>query len=299
MTDWDAILHLGGMSYARSKEIFEKGNAKCQTYPPTFYHGFSRISSPHTRKSFHETYRHLGYVDEKNTSFSFIRRWLDDKQARTFRRAEFVAPPSICPDDTLNLWTGFRIEREPHVGGSIAAFVAQIGVIVANEPTHVLYLTKFLAQIIQFPCIPIRIGLVCLGSEENELFFQRFAAILNSERFEWFSHPRLLLMNYKGYAAKRKRSLLYVGALHRRDAGRLRLMIMGSSMLRVVVTNSESIGLSGDHLAVVHAAEKSRYYSVSDEFKIAFENLDNRRAVFQYLKTFDLTGTDWIRDRPV
>lgn len=48
-----------------------------------------------------------------NTQRAMRERWIQDPHQRQYERLGFYPPPSVCPDDVYNLWTGFAAEDLP------------------------------------------------------------------------------------------------------------------------------------------------------------------------------------------
>lgn len=77
-----------------------------------------------SKNLFKTTYEHLKYikiieiknkkgivVDEEEKEESFIEKWFEDSDIKTYKDIQFIPPPLKCPDDIYNTWSSFVSEN--------------------------------------------------------------------------------------------------------------------------------------------------------------------------------------------
>lgn len=91
-------------------------------------------------------------------AFSFISRWLscDHPKIRKYQDMQVYPHDKICPDKIFNLWTPFAMEDikdyVPNIKGR-DFILEHINLLCNFEPIVTSYLTKWIAQMIQYPSV--------------------------------------------------------------------------------------------------------------------------------------------------
>ena len=97
--------------------------------------------------------------------------WLNDPNMRTYERMDFFPPPNICPENVYNTWDGFSIEktdRDPYLDFENNKYIKQYKYIIDNvikNDESKKYMLNFLAFIIQKPGIKLPIIPIILGRQ--------------------------------------------------------------------------------------------------------------------------------------
>lgn len=112
-----------------------------------------------------DSYEHLKCkilkVDSKSNDIlvvetSFIKKWLSDKNIKTYDSVDIYPPPLVCPSNVLNLWNGFafdKIDNYTENKEALDIILNHIKILCNNE-THVYdYIIKWVGQMIQYPAV--------------------------------------------------------------------------------------------------------------------------------------------------
>lgn len=118
----------------------------------------------HQPSKFNESYRHLKYYDfvfdDKTRKwemkdFSFIKRWVNDENIKTYLNIGTYPPPLICPNNILNLWQPFAISKYNDLiindEKAVATFIKHCMILCNNQENVCDYFIKWIAQMFQYP----------------------------------------------------------------------------------------------------------------------------------------------------
>ena len=87
---------------------------------------------------------------------SFIQLWLNDENIKTYDDVDIYPPPLQCPDNVLNLWTGFAFEKIENYTENIEALdmiLNHIKILCNNEKHVCDYIINWIGQMVQYPAI--------------------------------------------------------------------------------------------------------------------------------------------------
>jgi len=155
-------------SYEATKMDFEKTHFKIKSlglYTMINKDGVYSFVEP---GKFKEIYRHLKYDEMRIKkdgkveleTLSFLKRWVDDEDIKTYEDVGVYPPPEKCPANELNLWMDFAVMK--HTGDyvknekGLAAFKKHILILSGNDANVADYLIKWLAQMFQYPATKSR-----------------------------------------------------------------------------------------------------------------------------------------------
>ena len=158
------------LSYPQRKATFETTHFKCMT-PAGFIlhddHGFTPKSEKELAHNYKNTYFWEEDDEGKVKKRPFLKSWLYDEEIRTYRTIDFLPPPSHCPDDTYNLYTGLRGEKLTcdTMGVDLSPILELHSSLCGNVPDYVEYSLDWHAHIVQKPGSLSRVGLYWQGNE--------------------------------------------------------------------------------------------------------------------------------------
>lgn len=155
-------------SYENIKLIFEETHSKIieqGLYTTTLQDDTITLHQP---SKFNESYRHLKYYDfvfDDKThkwlikDYSFIKRWFNDENIKTFINIGTYPPPLICPNNILNLWQPFAISKQNDLiitdedEKAIDIFIKHCMILCNNQDNVCDYFIKWMAQMFQYPAV--------------------------------------------------------------------------------------------------------------------------------------------------
>lgn len=315
------------LHYTRKKQLLELFTFKC-AFPPCYYTVTESGLVSYSQDEMMKIYHHVSFLNHSGHDTNFIKTWLADGDIRMYASVNTFPPPLKCPDDIFNLWSGFSIENNPNADasrGSVDMFRSHIMIMVNNNEQHAHYFTKWLAQIIQEPATLTGICMVFVSGQGagKNIFFDNFATIINKERYFETGSPEIDLFG-RFCGANRLNKLLIC-----MDETQKKTTFANSALLKHIITaNTLQVEKKGQHTYTapniarivitsnedhcVKAENEERRYSIfrcSDEKKGDAEyfnlyakynaNIDNQRAIFEYLKGVNIEGTNWIKERPI
>lgn len=321
------VLATEGMSYERKKQLLERFTFKCSD--PTAY--YTITTTGYIRNSLEQIkgkYMHLTFLNEKGKKKSFIDAWVHDQAIRLYTMVDDVPPPLICPDGTYNLWSGFAIEKNTEADaskGSVDMFLSHLSLLVMGIEAHAIYFTKWLAQIVQEPGKIIGICMVFVSDQGagKNIFFNGFANIINFDRYFESAKPDQELFDKFSNFNRLGKLLICMDETRKKSTfGNNDVMknLITSEFLQVeqkgcdtaTMRNTNRLAiLSNDDVCAKKEKSDRRmvWMRCSDamagnneyfeSLAAYFNNIHNQRAIFEFLKAYDIRGTNWIKDRPV
>ena len=255
----------------------------------------------------------------------FLKHWLVDATIRTFETIEFTPPPLVCPRETFNMWRGFAIERiDVESSGNIQPFLDHLSILVNHDEKGVDYSVKFFADLVQSPGLLNGIALVLKSSQGagKNLFLDFIHKILGKELYYETANPVQDLWG-RFSLGRKNRLLINIDETSGKDtyphAEQIKNMLTSpnynyeqkgvnpitlTNYNRVVFTTNNSTPVKiedGDRRFVVFECsdEKKGNKEYFDKLVAYFNDEANQKAVFEYLKSIDLSKVDWINDRPI
>ena len=139
-------------SFKYKSEQFELNHCKIVNRSLYLKHNANEIITM-TGKAVRESYCHLTCdVDES----SFINKWMNkNENIKCYEDMNMYPEPLICPSNTYNLWLPFEIAQktgtyEKNENG-LNFILKHIKIICDNEESVSDYVTKWMAQMLQFP----------------------------------------------------------------------------------------------------------------------------------------------------
>lgn len=259
------------------------------------------------------------YENDELKKKSFIEAWMRDPNRKEYLNIDFL--PEDCPDTTFNLWTGYAIEAVVSASPQdLAPFMALVNQLTENNPDYFL---KWLAFLFQHPGkkhITSPVFTSDQGTGKN-LFMDLIARMMGrSLYYETADADNQIFGRFS--TALENNKLLFIDEM---ETG---VAFKNASKLKAIVTNDrhtierkgvdayEITNLSGVVFASnnptplkVEGSDR-RYFAYNPKKNLdqAFfthwrttwvTDLQNQRAVYDYLMAIDLTEVNWIADRPV
>lgn len=170
-------------NYQAAKQYFEILYSKVNN--PACYVYYDNINDEYTFKS-EKDMLHITknfwykYTNEKGIECKqkFFSLWINDLSIKTYNYIKLVPPPKICNENTLNLFTGFHIEKLQNCSiVSIIPIIEHIKILCEDSIEYTEYVLNYLAHIIQKPAELTRTALVFKGTQGagKGMFFSWFA----------------------------------------------------------------------------------------------------------------------------
>ena len=267
----------------------------------------------------------------------FVRRWLADPEMRAYERADTYPPPMAPPPEVFNLWDGFAVQRYRTVGldggdhGSaqvhpgVQALIGHVHMLVgATADGATDYVLDWLAQIFQEPGVKRGIALLLVGREgagKNRLT-DLLKLMVGEDKFLETANPGSVL--YGRFTEPRRGKLVVVineatAKDNHASNDLLKDMITSSSFVceakgRDAVTQRcyDRFMFCTNNVNVLRINPDSRRYVVFEvsservgdtqyfrELSAHIDDADTRRLFYKLLMARDLSGRDWMNDRPM
>lgn len=271
-----------------------------------------------------KAFRHLKTIkDEKG--MDFITPWMDDPNIKTYDTIDFLPPPLVCPENTFNMWKGFAIEHKGATNsGNIEPFLEHSRILVNHDEKSLHYLLCFLAQIVQSPGTTVGTALL-FKSEQGagkNVFIDFLTKMLGEDLCYETANPVQDLWS-RFSLGRKNRILINVDETSGKDtyqfAEQLKNMITSKTLnyekkgidpitlrnfnrLIFTTNNANSLKIEqGDRRYAVFECsnEKKGNKKYFDDLVAYFDEPDNQKAVFEYLKDYNISNVDWINDRPI
>lgn len=266
--------------------------------------------------------------DEMYVQFDskFIDRWLDDPKKRVYESMDCLPRPLECPEGVYNTWNGFAVERSyAPSSGVIQPFLDHLSIMVNHEEKAVSYYLKWLASIIQQPAFlqgtaPVHIGEQ--GSGKGVWYDIFFNALLGEDKyystcnptkdlFDRFSNGRFgkFLVNID--ETKSKESYANSDIMKRAiTEPQFNYEVKGLDPMRVSNYNHFTITTNNANPIKIEDTDRRYYVMNTSSEKIADKeyfdgfvayvgNECNLKAIYDYLMNLDISGVNWISDRPI
>jgi len=95
----------------------------------------------------------------------FIDLWLEDEERKTFHKVDIIPFDSPCPDDVLNLWTGYEVENIKGEIVDVEPILKHIRIQMGNDDECYEFMMNWLANMFQYPSS--RSPLVSISTESG------------------------------------------------------------------------------------------------------------------------------------
>ena len=113
-------------------------------------------------------------IDEEGVSVkhSFLQRWFEDEERKTYERVDFLPPPMKCPSDVLNIyhqkkffWEDGKMTDETREKAQL--LMDHILLCAENNPSQRDYIVKYMLHMVLYPGILPRVCLVFKSDAEG------------------------------------------------------------------------------------------------------------------------------------
>lgn len=255
----------------------------------------------------------------------FIECWLDDTNIRTYDKVDFLPPPLPCPVDTFNMWSGFAVERLNVVSsGNIEPFLKHVSIWTNHDEKGSKYFVKWLADLAQRPGRLNGIAIV-VKSEQGagkNIFLEGIAQILGLDLYFETSDPQKDLWS-RFSLGRKNRVLINIDETKGKDtypmADVIKNMITSKhynyedkGKRPITLTNINRIMFTTNNTTAIKVEQKDRRFVVFecsnellgnkayfDALADYFDDDTNKKAIFDYLMSIDISNVDWIGERPI
>ena len=321
--------------YKQVKEGFEKNHFKVMTPLQ-----FATVAADgevtfKKRRDFMDTYENLSYVEEVNKKTEikkFVPKWLQDRQIRTYSKADFLPPPLKCSTDVYNMYPGLRAERlQEKLGRDLTPEEADISVpldllskLCGADEDCLHYVVKWFAQMVQQPGRLSGVALIWYSEEEGvgkNVFSHWFGnQLLGSQLYFTTSDVKRLLGQFADGLVNRvlvnldeakgsdthglfdqiKNRITAEETVYERK-GVDQMKVQNSARWLGTTNNLHGVKVGVNdrrHVAVkcvgTHAND-AVYFARVREWMSRDTSVV---AFYQYLRALDLSEMDWVGDRP-
>ena len=321
--------------YKQVKEWFEKNHFKVMTPLQFATVAANGEVTSKKRRDFMDTYENLSYVEEVNGKREmkrFVPKWLQDRQIRSYSRADFLPPPLDCITDVYNMYPGLRAERvQEKLGRDLTPEEADVSVpldllskLCGADEDCLHYVVKWFAQMVQEPGCLSGVAPIWYSEEEGvgkNVFSHWFGnQLLGSQLYFTTSDVKRLLgqvadglvdrvlvnldeakgSDTHGLFDQIKNRITAEESVYERK-GVDQMKVQNSARWLGTTNNLHGVKVGVNdrrHVAVkcvgTHANDavyfaRVREWMSKDTSGVAF---------YQYLRDLDLSGVDWVGDRP-
>jgi len=327
LLDMSDLKHYGiDYDYFIVKNVFEQ--YVCRISEPTmFIDDTYNNQYERTRENLRSNYEYLKCYDSKKKELvQFIDRWLKDIDPKTYRMLDFLPPPLKVPEGVYNTWQGFTIDGiDVKSSKNIVPFKRHVSILSGHDDKSSNYLIKWLADMIQNPgskkCSIAPIFLSKQGAGKN-IFFNMFSEMIGEDLYYETSNPiedlfgtyaegfynRLLIdideSNFKTTSSIHERLKNAVCSERLNVNMKFSRPIKTRNFVRIFFTtnNLVSTKISEDdrrHVIFEVSNEMCGNKDYFTDFVSYMKDRSNQKAVMEYLRSIDLSGVNWIEDRPI
>ena len=267
--------------------------------------------------------------DMARKKYPFLKTWLKDPQMRTFQRMEVYPPPLQCPPDEFNLWTPFDVELYKPTkpvdvnSDGVKAIVQHLHILLGGKDAYTKYALDWEAQMYQQPGKKTGVAILIKGEEGVGKTFWTAVhkGMMGSDKFLETSKPSNVLYGHFT-SARRNKVLICINEANGKDNHAnndvLKDMITSETfvceakgvdavMLRaydrfIFTTNNDNpVSLGPDSRRFVVFDASSKLKGNTEYFKRLADVVADphvRREYYEFLMARDISGVDWLNDRP-
>ena len=321
--------------YKRVKEWFEENHFKVMTPLQFATVAANREVTFKKRRDFVDTYENLCFVELANGRTEmrkFVPKWLQDREMRTYSRADFLPPPMECSTDVYNMYPGLRAERVQeklarHLTPEEADVTLPLDLLsklcgADEECLH--YVVRWFAQMVQAPGRLSGVALIWYSEEEGvgkNVFSHWFGnRLLGSQLYFTTSDVKRLLGQFADGLVNRV--LVNLDEVKGSDTHGLFDQIKNRITAEETVYEKKGIdqmkvqnsarwlGTTNNVHSVKVGVNDRRHVAVKCDGAHANDAVYFARvrewmskdtsvvAFYQYLRGLDLSEMDWVGDRP-
>lgn len=315
----------GGRSdpvYVQWKEDIEREWLFIQQ-PPTYIRLYTDGTPPYmcNAHKFEQSFEHSPKVDVGPAMVSCHKLWMTDPAKRCFECMVFRPPPLDVKPREFNMWTGFAVERiPPNAQGTAEPMLEHMRMLLRDAFD---YCIKWIARLFQVPAKLARTYLAWCGSQGagKNIVLDFLEMLMGDSLYFHTTSPESVLFG-RFNAALMGKLLVNIDEVDKAT------MVAGREKLKDMVTNKKiSVEKKGidpfsvenfaafiltsnahDSMPVQSNDRRGAIVAVSDDRAndkpyfdalVAYmEKPENQRAFYDYLMAVDISGVDWIADRP-
>lgn len=234
----------------------------------------------------------------------FVDKWIKDPLIRTYKCIEFLPPPMICPTGVFNTWRGFAIDKiDTRSSGNVKPFLDHISILVNHDHKSQVYLTNFLAHLVQFPGATPGVCVIFKSKQGcgKSLFLELFSKIIGEEYYHesYNVEPNImgkLLINVDMMGSKcidKIKTTMTSSHISFEPKGMGQFII--SNFSRFIGTTNNELPFKTRFAVFECSSEKMNDRRYFGEFIEYMTNPSNQKAIIEYLRQIDdLERFVWI-----
>ena len=306
-------------SYDVVKLMFER--AVCRINNKLIYPD-QRDGELRDKKQLCERYQEWTFVDGEGKEQGFIHAWLCDKNKRQYRRMDFF--PEDCPDDCYNTFSDYDVKNiDKKIGeqGGIQPFLDLTDALCDGETKYVL---DYCALLYQKPGTKPRTALVFKGREGDgkNHWSNTHKALMGKKLYCETNNSSQDVYGTNATAYNSKKLVVMnesEAKLNFQNCGRLKSLITDVDGVKInpkyvnhydirnlagtiIFTNEKvPVVIGKNDRRFVPFTTNSKYNNNQAFFANYREWLDqeeNQRALYDFFMSRDISGVDWVKDRP-
>lgn len=312
--------------YEYLKRVFERTHFKLM-HPMSYVDSFPEVIS-RDETTLRKAYRNLYCIKKTETGSQremFIDQWIKDPLIRTYQRMDFLPPPLVCDKGIYNMWKGFAIDMvDTTSSGNVDPFINHCRILAGNDDKCLDYFLKWLGHLIKEPGKLNGIALIFISKEGagKNIFFNSLAKLIGEDLYYETADPQNTLFG-RFSNARKNRLLIDLDEANGKDT------LLNSEILKNMITseylNYEQKGVdpiklrnfarlvfTTNNILCAKITDSTRRYVIFEtsnekigdnkyfrDFASYMESTSNQKAIMEYLRTIDLSGINWILDRPL
>lgn len=265
-------------------------------------------------------------ISNETVASSFLKKWFDDPNIRTYEEMNIYPPPLVCPPGTYNLWNGFAAERiiEPS-SENVQPFIDHISVFVNHNEKALAYMLDWTAQAFQQPGKLVGIAPISRGEPGTGkgVFCDETLSRLvgkdkyfstcdpSTELFSRFSVGRLnrIFINIdetngrESRDNKEKYKRQITAPTYNHETKNLTPITVGNFNRFIFTTNNNApvpIEMNDRRYFVFDtSSEKMGDAEYFNQYIKYIEEPTNQRAIYEFLMARPIDHINWAMDRPM
>lgn len=267
-------------------------------------------------------YKHMEPVGTGRNKQPFIQAWLHSPTIRTYETQDFIPPPMTCPPDVYNSWRGMVADEFP-THGSPNLMLEHFHCLFPDQEVC-SYVLKWFAQIVQKPSVKTGIGMVWKSVQGvgKGIILETLMAKLLGKYFSHVGDPKTQLFGQFGEARNRKllvniddanvgdvkmnmerlKGFITGVRIDYEQKGKQAVSLLNCSNFIMTTQKDCPIKIEAtDRRWVVFECDAKQKGNVEyfDRLIEWVSDDANVGAFYEYLKSIDLEGFNFCKERPI
>jgi len=321
-----------GRSYIEVKIDFEQYAFLC-TEEAMFYYIKNDKVTMFSKNQLLISFMHIKFdkiVDSGIETVSFIPVWVQDSMIRRYNNIGLFVPPFKTPENCFNTWNGLPVQRfqdtiiTDEVRNDVQFVKDHIKLLCNNDERSFKYVWNWFSYMFQHPALKNNIALLFKSIKQGmgkNLLFEIIQKLLGSEYSCIIFKPESEVFGTFNSIMENKILVMFdefAGRLGFKYDDELKALVSGTEINivkkgrdpRICNNYSKIIFNTNNDFPVKIAYDDRRFFICDCQQEVPPKEYFDRlvriksdknvlKALYEDFMTTDLTGIDWIRDRPV